>query len=147
MIRIVQKLAVSILTLFIGIFTVFLVNTFYDLEDFRAVTKSDMENAVIVTIAPKPPRFEETGRGCGLGYIQGYRTNDGIELTEGNLGCKKPKRRDKRIIQSNTERIISKIETNENTRYEIYQLKNSHCINAPNLELGLELEEWLKTQE
>ena len=116
-------------------------------EDFTKVDKTDLKDAIMVTIAPKPPRFTETFRACRPGYIQGYETNDGTELTEGNSGCKEPKKRDKRILHSDKERIISKIETKESSYYEIYLLKNSHCIDAPTLEIGLELEQWLDTQK
>lgn len=142
-----QKLSVAMLTLFGGILAVLLINKFFNSEDFTTVDKSDLESAVIVTIAPKPPRFTETFRACRPGYIQGYETNDGIILTERSSSCEKPKKRDKRILHSDNERIISKIETKERSYYEIYHLKNSHCIDTPTLETGLELEEWLNIQE
>ena len=108
-----QKLSVAMLTLFGGILAVLLINKFFNSEDFTTVDKSDLESAVIVTIAPKPPRFTETFRACRPGYIQGYETNDGIILTERSSSCEKPKKRDKRILHSDNERIISKIETKE----------------------------------
>lgn len=106
----------------------------------------DLVNATIINIAPKTafPRFMPTGRGCGLGYTQDYKTNDGQNLSEGNAGCEKPRRGDKRIVQSDGERIISKIETEDKTYFEIYQLESGHCINSPTVELGLELENFLK---
>ncbi|HLM00068.1 MAG TPA: hypothetical protein VK400_03370, partial [Pyrinomonadaceae bacterium] len=105
----------------------------------------NIKTAALVTIAPKPPRFSETYRGCGdLGYVQGYFTNDGRELWEGGLACQKPKERDKRIIQKNKERVISKIEKENETYYEIYQIESGKCITAPTIELGLELENYLK---
>lgn len=115
---------------------------------FHNITITEDENiktATLVTIAPKPPRFLETFRGCGggVGYFQGYMTNDGAELTEGNL-CEKPKARDKRIIQKDKERIVSKIEYENETYYKIYQIESGKCITAPTVELGIELENYLK---
>ena len=116
-----QKLSVALLTLFLGILAVLSISKFCNPEDFTIIDESDLENAVIVTIAPKPPRFTETFRACRPGYIQGYETNDGLILTEGNSGCEKPKKRDERILQSNNERIISKIETKERSYTKLRQ--------------------------
>lgn len=105
------------------------------------------DEVMIVTMAPRPPRFTESFRACGMGYLQGYLSNDGIELTEGGLGCVKPKKRDKRVVQIDNERIISKIESDNKTYYEIYQLENGHCINSPSIEIGIELEKFLKNNK
>lgn len=102
-------------------------------------------DATFVRIAEQP-RFTESFRGCGMGYVQGYFSSDGLALTEGNLGCKEPKKNDKRIVIKDDKRIISKIETEDRTYFEIYQLEKSRCIDSPTIELGLELEEFLKNE-
>jgi hypothetical protein len=114
-------------------------------QNLKFIDKDGIKGATIVSIAPKQPRFVETARGCGMGYVQGYESNDGIELTERNLDCHKPKRRSRQIIKSDNERIISKIELQDKTYYEIYQLKTGHCIDSPTIELGLELENYLES--
>ncbi len=143
-----QKLGVAILTFIIGIATVLLIDRFYNSEGFTIEDKSDLENAVVVTIAPKPPRFTETFQSCGLGCVfQSYVTNDGIELSETYRCCKNPKNRDKKIVQKDDEKIVSKIETDGKTYYEIYLLENEHCIYAPTIELGIEFEKWQSSQK
>ena len=142
-----QKLGIASLTLIIGLLSVFTIKKISDSENAAFVDESDLKNAVMIVIAPKQPRFIETNRGCGFGFVQGYKTNDGINLFEGNLGCKKPKKNDKKIVQKDSKRNISKIETAERTSYQIYQLENSHCIDATTIEIGLELEKWLASQK
>ena len=144
---ILQKLGVASLTLTIGLFSTFIIKKIYNSVIAADIDESDLKNVVMVSIAPKSPRFIETGRGCGNGYIQGYETNDGMKLFEGTLNCKKPKNNDSKIFQKDSKRIISKIETLEKIYYNIYQLENSHCINSPTIELGLELEDWLASQK
>ncbi len=141
------RLGFASLTLFVGVVTVLLIHNFRNSADFTTVNKSDLENATIVRIAPKPPRFTESFRACRPGYVQGYITNDGVELTEGNSGCEKLRKKDRRIIQRDDERVISKIENEDKTRYQIYQFKDGHCINAPTIELALEFEKWQKSQK
>lgn len=127
-----------LMTLALGLANVWFFN------NIKITDNEDIRNATIVTIAPKQPKFTESFRGCGFGYVQGFFSNNGIELTEGNLGCNKPKKRDKRVVKSDDDRIISKIETGDKTYFEIYQLENGHCINSPTIELGIELENYLK---
>ncbi len=114
----------------------------WSLTQFKLTDNSvdvfDLKNAKIINIAPKleTPRFMPTGRGCRFGgYAQGYMTNDGQKLSEGNLGCEKPSKQDKRVIQSDSERIISKIEAEDKVYFEIYQLRNEKCIVSPTVEL------------
>ncbi|MDQ3061732.1 MAG: hypothetical protein M3R14_02565 [Acidobacteriota bacterium] len=132
------KFRIMLMTFALGLASVWFLN------NLKTNDEAEIKDTMVISIAPKQPRFTESFRGCGMGYVQGYITNDGIELTEGNLSCEKPRKRGKQIIKSDSERIISKIEIEDKTYYEIYQLKNKHCINSPTIELGLELENYLK---
>jgi len=81
-----------------------------------------------------------------MGYVQGYVTDDGYELIEGGLGCKKPKKTDKSIVSIDSERIISKTEFRDHPYFKIYQFKKGFCIEAPTIEVGIELESYLADQ-
>ena len=113
-------------------------------EKISIFKNEEIKDATFVIIAPPQPKFIETFRACGFGYVQGYETKDGIELTEGHLGCEK-KFKGKSFVKKDKVRVISKIKTKENTYFEIHDLNDGLCINAPSIELGLELEEFLKT--
>ena len=115
------------------------------LSNYLKTNEMNLQEVRFVSIAPKQPRFTETFRGCGLGYVQGYVTNDDINLTAGNIGCEKPNSNDKRIVRSNKGRIVSRIKKDDQTYYQIYQVEKGYCINSPTIELGIELENYLKS--
>jgi hypothetical protein len=119
------------------------------LEHFEFTENEEISNALIVTVTPQltTPKFIETYRACGMGYIQGYATKKGIELSEGNLDCREPRKNDKRVIRRDNERIISKIDYQGKTYYEIYPFEKVNCITSPTIELGLELEQFLKDRK
>lgn len=131
------KFRIGLMTFAFGLASV------YFMQNVKPAKSDDLTNAAIVTIAPKEPRFTETFRGCGLGYIQGFSTNDGLSLTAGTSGCEKPNPKDKRIVSRDNKRMISKIERENKMSYEIYRIEESDCINSPSIEVGLELEEYL----
>lgn len=135
------RFRIMLMTLTLGLTSVWF------FHNFETDENEDLRNVRIVTIAPKQPRFTETFRACGMGYIQGYVTNDDIALTEGTLGCDEPKKKDKRVIQKDEKRIISKIEKNNLISYEIYQVEKGLCINSPTIELGIELEIFLEKMQ
>lgn len=104
-------------------------------------------------------RFTESYRACGYGYVQGYVTDDGIEVREGSIGCIQlpsigntgfsdgNSRVPVRGISQTAERAV--LEFNEDGRqtFEIEELSDGACthfVSAPTLELALEFEEFLK---
>lgn len=135
----ILRFRILLLTLALGLAT----SSFYQNISQKAEDE-ELKNAIILTGAPKPPRFTETFRACGLGYVQGYISNDNIKLTEGSMDCHKPE--EKNIVQKDNLRVISRIEKNTEMRYQIYQIENQRCIDAPNLEIALEFEKWHKFQ-
>lgn len=118
-------------------------------------------DAGILTVALKPrPGFTKSFRGCGMGYVQGYTTSDGIEVTEGTIGCVaatgkdnrfwEAKRRPDRLISQTSERAVAEINEDGKRSFEIYKVTNGTCthfIGAPTLELALEFEEYLKNHD
>ena len=56
------------------------------------------------------PRFTPSGRGCGMGYVQWYITNDSQGVAEGNQWDPKPNVIKKRVAEfiHNAERVIEK---------------------------------------
>jgi hypothetical protein len=67
-------------------------------------------------------------------------------LIEGNSGCQKPKKQDQRIVRIDNENIISRKNDDGREYFEIYRIESGHCIEAPSIELGLELQSFLKNK-
>ena len=118
-------------------------NFFYNI-DFT-VDKDERKTAVFVGIVEQP-KFTKSSRGCGMGYVQSYVTEDGIQLSEGNMDCLSPSANDPRIVHRDDARIISKLHENGRVYYEIYHPEKGRCITSPTLELGLQLESFLNNQ-
>ena len=169
------RFRVMLMTFALGLASVFLFNGFLNKTHENFLTLSETKSSDVLVVFPRErksmfgeKRFNETWRACKPGYAQGYITNDGMELTEGN-NCEKSEGIDERIIQKNNERVISEIERkdkisgqiyqigigqkrdpsngerNYKKSYKIYQIRTGHCIESPSIELGLELENFLKT--
>ncbi len=91
--RIFFRLSISILTFAIGFSIVWLAGlltivfppfenkptSFNELHAGQPVTPIDETSY-------QKPRFTGTFRGCGFGYTQGYKTDDGQQLSEGTTG-------------------------------------------------------------
>jgi hypothetical protein len=114
------------------------------------------------------PRFLPTGRGCGMGYIQGYETSDGQKLGEGVRWNPKPNvvklkvakfvRDAKQVVErqpdfryggdSIGERIVIVNRPDESGEESVsilyYDGSDSYkFIDAPTLELAEEFEQYL----
>lgn len=138
------------MTLAIGLASVFFFNTTFKSRDEIVIDLPKTESSDVFIVFPQErktfygnKRFVETWRACRPGHVQGYVSDDGIELCEGNLGCRKSEKNNERVIQKDSKRIISEIKLNNETRYKIYQPKTGGCIDSPSIELGLELENFL----
>lgn len=99
----------------------------------------------IVTDVSERQRFTRVSVAVGVfGRSEDYISDDGQRLTfdvETNE-CITTDRKDKRIILSDSERIILKIKIRQEIRFKIYLLKSAKCIDVPNIDLGLEFIEW-----
>jgi hypothetical protein len=119
----------------------------------------DLIAIIDLSIKATGSRFQETGRGCGMGYVQGYETDDGIKVSEGNIGCsavgkenpfREAKRKPNRVITQTGERAVVEINEDGKRSFEIYEISEGDCthfISAPTLELALEFEEFLKNRD
>lgn len=115
-------------------------------------------------------RFIPTGRGCGLGYFQGYRTNDGQHLSEGVTGYRSYKETGKEFkkILAKAVRIVERFPKYKNHLGDIGERvilinppdKNGketisilwyggkdyiQYVNAPSVDLALEFEQFLES--
>ncbi len=132
-------------------------------EDFdvMSVVVSDMPKSESF----KPPKFIPTGRGCGNGYDQAYRTTDGQSLNEGVEIYETAKKTRAKLNEWMTkatqiiervpnyknrwgklgERIVIVNPLDKNGKESVSVLwygggKSVSYIDAPNLELALEFE-------
>ncbi len=118
----------------------------YCFQNIKLVENKEIQNAAIVTIAPKQARFIEGERQHSLvGYDQYYITDDGFQLKAVYPCIFDLKKREviKKIISKDDKKIISEVRIRTTKYFEIYQSKLSRCIHSPTIELGLELEEHL----
>jgi len=139
--RFYSKFRIGLLTFTLGLASVWFGQNLKTSENF------EFNDSTIITTAPKLAKFTETFRACGMGYVQGYEAIDRTELSEGNLGCHKPDLRDKRVIQRDKTRIISRVVKIDSISFTIYEIDSGKCINSPNLALGLELENYLRNKD
>jgi|SRR4051812_8533872 hypothetical protein len=78
--EVLLRIPIGLVTFLLGISSVFV---------FKVATGSSFpaEDLAVFRVIPinrdAIPRFMPTGRGCGGGYAQGYRTNDGEAVVEG----------------------------------------------------------------
>jgi hypothetical protein len=94
-----------------------------------------------------------------MGYIQSYVTNDGLEVSEGNIGCVRlePDKKEDlfsksleaghRVIERTDGRVLVESAASGKKRILIYSIADGACthyISAPTLELALEFEKFLK---
>lgn len=120
----------------------------------------DLIAIIDLSISATSPRFQETGRGCGMGYVQGYETDDGERVSEGSIGCfaapgkknsfRVAKRKPNRVLTETSERAVVEINEDGKTSFVIYEISEGDCTNfisAPTLELALEFEEFLKNRD
>jgi len=135
-----SRIRISLITFAIGLAFV----TYWGDRQERS-TDEELASATVVTIA-RIPRFMETFRACGPGYVQGYETNDGFELTEGNSGCNDPEARFGNLYRSTKSESVYVFDRENDDRrfYKIYDLKTGHCVRAPSYELAVELQNYLK---
>lgn len=128
-----------------------------------AAWKEDRRFDLITTIdlfrKAAGPRFQVMSRGCGMGYIENYTTNDGINVSEGNIGCSDvpgeknrfmdAQRKPNRVLWRTTERAVLEINEDGKRYFEIYEISDSACthyVTAPTLDLALEFEAFLETR-
>ena len=78
---------VALLTFVVGLTTVWSVGFLYEIG-LTQLNPFQSDETIISFVEPTKPkdshRFTPTFRACGAGYVQGYETNDGQELTEGS---------------------------------------------------------------
>ena len=171
------RLSISILTFAVGFSVVWLVGLltvlFPPLEN-KSVSFNDLPTGQpVIPIAEtsyQKPRFTGTFRGCGFGYVQGYETDDGQQLSEGitgNATRKKAPAEFKKLI-AKAVRVVERVPNYENHRGELGERvvlvnppddRNAEetvsilwygggqfiaFIDAPSLDLALEFEQFLE---
>jgi hypothetical protein len=102
------RIAIGLITFLLGISSVFV---------FKVATESSLpaENLAVFRVIPISrdaiPRFTPTGRACGGGYAQGYRTNDGEAVVEGVAGGRDSKeiKRELRKWVRDAEQVIERL--------------------------------------
>jgi hypothetical protein len=127
-------------------------------SDFLSSVDEGAGDPAIVNHSPKAPssRFEAIGHGCGNGYVTLFVTDDGINVSEGK-SCGYSQRATRRefnriigkankIIERDQSRAVLAFDAEGLEGYEIIEYVDGPCvrfIEAPTLELALELEEYL----
>lgn len=174
---IIFRLSISLLTFAIGFSVVWLWGLFAVLVSLFEAPHISLPNSLsnnsaqITSFLYEKPRFVKTFRGCGLGYVQGYETDDGQHLTEGNRGFqtqnearnefKKRIAKAVRIIENAPkyqnqngemgERVILINPPDERNAKETVSIlwysdgEFITFINAPSLEMAFEFEQFLVT--
>jgi hypothetical protein len=161
--KLVLRIVISLLTFSVGMSMVFIA---------RKVDPTPSESVFVVSPSNLAemglPRFSPTTRGCGMGYTQGYQTDDGKPLAEG--GSWSPTRRvTERKFRKwvrNSKQIIERIPNYRDHRGRVgervilinkpddsgqdsisilfYDGSDSyHFIDAPSVDLALEFEQYL----
>ena len=105
-------------------FGMYLVSTVRDLSSDTgsygnlSLSVSPVEGLPLVLQEQAPARFSPFGRGCGMGYVQMYETDDGQRTNEGvaAFGSTREARREFRLAVRNAERVIEKIPNYTNWR-------------------------------
>jgi hypothetical protein len=151
------RMKVLLMSLAIGFSSVWFYNNFQFRDNFYELSQSEADSVAFLTRPKGFPEFTPTGRGCGNGYVQGYETSDGQNLSEGvaiiNKRDFRKSIKDAEIIERiegavnrNGEkglRILTKnLSEKGNTYFEILWFGNGrlHYISAPTLELALKFE-------
>ena len=162
------KPAIALITLLIGLTGVWSLNLFLGQEDWWINESKELRKQVPalqsisdIDILPKH-RFTETFRACKPGYVQGYVTEDGQEVTEGNNRCNlgdndatgiefnQTINRASKVVDWKEERVVLEFQHEGNKYVEILRYSGGSCINfihAPTLELALEFETWHDAQK
>lgn len=162
-------LGAAITALIVGLIGVRLLGFFPTFENFQIIESSDLQKGfsavepIPITANLPSLHFTKTFNSCSIdsGYIQGYITNDGQHLSEGNecfFGKNKKTGKEfnklinesKKTIERNTERVVLEFEGENGKYFKILYYNGGQCfdfIDAPNLELALEFEKWQESQK
>jgi hypothetical protein len=152
------RLRVLLMSLALGMSSVWFYNNFHFSNQNYELSQDDADNLVYLVNPNNLPEFNPIGRGCGNGYVQTYETRDGQHLSEGATSLSKIKFnnsiKNAEIIEKvpNSKnrhgelglRVITKnVSEKGKTYFEILWFNKGllYYISAPTLELVLKFEE------
>ncbi len=160
--------AIAILTLLLGVLGVWFLDLLPKLNNSEITELTILLNEVpaveSISDVEKLPRhrFTETFRACKPGYIQGYVTDQGQEVTEGNNCCNlgdsnasenrfnEAISNASKIFERKGERAVLDLQDETGTSVEILHYGGGTCISfihAPSLDLALEFEKWQRSHK
>ena len=178
--RIIVRLSFLLLTFSVGFAAVWLIGLLTAVSpsvENKTLSNDHLAETPVsqipVTAPKQKPRFTGTFRGCGFGYTQGYKTDDGQQLSEGITGTATRKKAHaefkKRVAES--VRVIERVPNYKNRLGKLGERvvminppdgRNPEetvsilwhdggqfiaFINAPSLDLALEFEQFLEATD
>jgi hypothetical protein len=134
------RFRVLLLTIALGLAIVSLVDS-----RNNAIEDEALRNALII----KPvfaPRFSETWSAIGRDrqHSYGYVTNDHQNLTTGNLGCDLSRAERDNKVYKDVDKVAYRVGNRGKVNVRVVWSRSLRCIDGPNLDLDLELAEYLK---